>query len=270
MSQVTKNNRVLEEKQAPYDYVDSVGLEYTLRKLYTALSAEWVKKEEGIDADKITYDNSTSELEAENIQSAIDELANSKIDKEDGKVLSSNDFTDELKDKLDKIADEATKIILDTVLADSENGITNKAVFDEFAKVAYLTGAEFIGSVKVPTAAASSNDTTVATTAFVSTAITNALSDIAGIKFDGPYDTYADLLEKVPTGVAGTIYLVKNSGSAPNVSDEYFWKDDHYELFGTTAIDTSVFVKKEDMYAISTTEIDKMLTDAGFKIQVTS
>lgn len=218
----------------PISYNDKVGLEYVIGKIKIALDNGWVAKD-------------------------------------GSKVLSDYNFSKELKDKLDGIADGATRVILDAaVSATSENGVTSKGIANELAKYAALAGAEFTGAVKVPTASAATNDTTVATTAYVTSAISVALGQVVGIKFDGPYDDYNDLITKVPTGAAGTIYLVKNSGSVPNANDEYFWKDGHYELFGSTAIDLKNYVQFTDLVAITTAEIDKMFTDAGFVFPTTS
>ena len=218
----------------PISYNDKVGLEYVIGKIKIALDNGWVAKD-------------------------------------GSKVLSDYNFSKELKDKLDGIADGATRVILDAaVSATSENGVTSKGIANELAKYAALAGAEFTGAVKVPTAAAATNDTTVATTACVTSAISVALGQVVGIKFDGPYDDYNDLITRVPTGAAGTIYLVKNSGSVPNANDEYFWKDGHYELFGSTAIDLKNYVQFTDLVAITTAEIDKMFTDAGFVFPTTS
>lgn len=218
----------------PISYNDKVGLEYVIGKIKIALDNGWVAKD-------------------------------------GSKVLSDYNFSKELKDKLDGIADGATRVILDAaVSATSENGVTSKGIANELAKYAALAGAEFTGAVKVPTVAAATNDTTVATTAYVTSAISVALGQVVGIKFDGPYDDYNDLITKVPTGAAGTIYLVKNSGSVPNANDEYFWKDGHYELFGSTAIDLKNYVQFTDLVAITTAEIDKMFTDAGFVFPTTS
>lgn len=51
-----------------------------------------------------------------------------KVDKIDGKTLSSNDFTNEEKTKLSNIEAEANKTIVDTELANSDNAISNRAV----------------------------------------------------------------------------------------------------------------------------------------------
>lgn len=51
------------------------------------------------------------------------------VKKESGKKLSSNDYTDEEKEKLSKIAANANKTITDSALSDtSENPVQNKVV----------------------------------------------------------------------------------------------------------------------------------------------
>lgn len=52
-----------------------------------------------------------------------------KVDKESGKGLSANDFTNELKTKLENVAQGATKVTVDGALSDvSENPVQNKIV----------------------------------------------------------------------------------------------------------------------------------------------
>jgi hypothetical protein len=50
------------------------------------------------------YDNTNSELSATTVQDAITELSNEKVDKIDGKGLSTNDYTNDDRDKLKGIA----------------------------------------------------------------------------------------------------------------------------------------------------------------------
>ena len=58
-----------------------------------------------------------------------------KVDKETGKGLSSNDFTDTLKNKLEGIAAGATKVTVDSSLStSSENPVQNKTVKAELDK----------------------------------------------------------------------------------------------------------------------------------------
>ena len=56
-------------------------------------------------------------------------VSNNKVDKVDGKGLSTNDFTTELKTKLDGIAAEATKVTVDSEMSStSTNPVQNKAI----------------------------------------------------------------------------------------------------------------------------------------------
>lgn len=90
----------------------------------------------------------------------------------------------------------------------------------------------------------------------VTTAINNALADITGIDFQ-VVASYSDL---PATGTKGVIYLVPNSGSTPNVYDEYIWVTNggtsSYEKIGTTAVDLSGYWAKADLVAITNAEID--------------
>lgn len=56
-----------------------------------------------IEAEDVDYDNTVSGLTATDVQDAIDELADEKVDKVSGKGLSEEDFTTTLKTKLDSI-----------------------------------------------------------------------------------------------------------------------------------------------------------------------
>ena len=68
-----------------------------------------------------------------------------KVDKENGKGLSANDFTTELKDKLDGVEEGANKTAVDAELsATSENPVQNKAVK---AALANKAGAEQLEKV---------------------------------------------------------------------------------------------------------------------------
>lgn len=56
-----------------------------------------------IEAEDVDYDNTVSGLTATDVQAAIDELADEKVDKVSGKGLSEEDFTTTYKTKLDSI-----------------------------------------------------------------------------------------------------------------------------------------------------------------------
>lgn len=82
-------------------------------------------------ADKLRYiqDGETFELTPEEISIAL----SNKVDKVDGMGLSTNDYTDDEKAKLDGIEDGATKTIVDSTLsATSINPVQNKVVKAKF------------------------------------------------------------------------------------------------------------------------------------------
>ena len=179
-----------------------------------------------------------------------------------GKGLSEEDFTSALKAKLDGIAAGAEENVqVDWNEADSTDDayIKNKPDLMVFAP---LASPAFTGTPTAPTQTASDNSTKIATTAFGTAAIATAISAITGFSFDADttglgYTSLSDLQTKHPTGAAGTIYLVQNSGSAPNTKDEYFWNSNSssYELFGTTAIDLSNYLQTTDVVEVTQAEV---------------
>lgn len=83
----------------------------------------------------------------------------------------------------------------------------------------------------------------------VTTAITNALKDVQGIKYQ--------IEENLPsTGEAGTIYLISNSGTEDNIYDEYIWVNSKFEKIGTTAVDLTNYIQSADLVAITNEEVD--------------
>lgn len=154
------------------------------------------------------------------------------------------------KKKLDGIADGATKTTVDTSLSSSStNPVQNKVVQAAIAAKAALASPTFTGTPKAPTAAAGTNTTQIATTAFVTAAVKAGLGSITGISFE--------VVSSLPTtGVAGKFYLVANSGSGQNIYDEYVWVNEKFEKLGTRDIDLSGYMKTSDMTAITNTEID--------------
>ena len=154
------------------------------------------------------------------------------------------------KKKLDGIDEGANKITVDTALsASSTNPVQNKVINTALGAKAPLASPTFTGTPKVPTAAAGTNTTQAASTAFVAAAITSALSGITGIDLS--------VVDALPTtGKKGVFYLISNSGSGQNIYDEYIWVNEKFEKLGTRELDLSGYMKTSDMSAISNTEID--------------
>ena len=184
--------------------------------------------------------------------SKVKELLSAKVDKIDGKSLSTNDFTNDLLTKLNGIASGATKTTVDTALSStSTNPVQNKVVNSALGAKAPIASPTFTGTPKAPTATAGTSTTQIATTAFVTTAITTAIEGITGIDFS--------VVTQLPTtGAKGIIYLVPNGGSNNNAYDEYVWVNDSFEKIGTTDVDLSGYIKTSDLVAVTTAEIDAM------------
>ena len=89
------------------------------------------------------------------------------------------------------------------------------------------------------------------TAADVEAAISAALS--------GEFVTVDTLPE---TGESGKIYLVPNGGSGQNVKDEYIWmaSTKTYEMFGTTQLDLSGYLKIEDVMLATNEDINSLFT----------
>lgn len=91
------------------------------------------------------------------------------------------------------------------------------------------------------------NDSDGANKRYVDTSIANAISGITGVQFE--------VVATLPaTGDAGTIYLVPNSGTTPNIYDEYIYVNNAFEKIGTTEIDLSNYVTNS---ALQTALLDK-------------
>lgn len=186
-----------------------------------------------------------------------------KVDKVEGKDLSTNDYTTEEKNKLANIEATAQVNVIESV---EVNGV-EATISDKKASVSIETGtideikvngvAQTITNksvdIAVPTKVSNlNNDSKFQTDTEVQTAINNAIKDITGIDFQ--------IVDTLPsTGVKGTIYLVPNSGSSPNVYDEYIWVNNKYEKIGTTEVDLSNYWSKTELTSLSNTEIDELL-----------
>lgn len=156
------------------------------------------------------------------------------------------------------LADYYTKTEVDTKLADYAKttevttAITNalKTYYTKTEVDTAITNAtkDFITETAIDTKiSTATND--MATNASVTTAINNAVKDITSFNYS--------IVTKLPaTGVKGTIYLIANEGSAPNIYDEYIYVNGAFEKIGTTEIDLSGYQKTADLVPITNEEIN--------------
>lgn len=154
-------------------------------------------------------------------------------------VHTDNNFTTALKNKLNGIATGAEVNAINTIKVNgTTQTITSKAV-----------------NITVPT---NNNQLTngagYQTSSDVQSAINSAISGITGISFE--------VVQSLPaTGKTGVIYLVPNSGSAPNIYDEYIWlsSSSSYEKIGTTDVDLSGYQLSSELVAVTNAEIDTIV-----------
>lgn len=141
--------------------------------------------------------------------------------------------------------------------ATSENAIQNKAVKAALDLKAPLASPSFTGTPEAPTAAAGTNTTQIATTAFVKTAVDNA---IAGVT---QFDTQV-VTELPASGVKGVIYLIAHSHGSDDVYDEYIWNvtTSTFEKIGNTDIDLSGYVRTEDYVELTNADITALVAEA--------
>lgn len=156
------------------------------------------------------------------------------------------------KTKLAGIAEGANNITVDSALSSSStNPVQNKAINTALGNKANLASPTFTGTPKAPTAAAGTNTTQIATTAFVKSAVDTAIAGVTQFDFE--------VVTSLPTtGVKGVIYLVAHSHGTGDAYDEYIWTGSAYEKIGNTDIDLSGYMLKTDMVAITTAEIDTL------------
>lgn len=128
-----------------------------------------------------------------------------------------------------------------SIASGNSNFITGGTVYTTTSALAPKASPSFTGTPTAPTASAGTSTTQVATTAFVTDAVSTAIGSITGIDFQ--------IVTSLPsTGTKGVIYLVSNSGSSPNSYDEYIWivptgGSGRFEKIGTTDVDLSNYLQ---------------------------
>lgn len=188
-----------------------------------------------------------------------------KVDKVEGKGLSTNDLTAALKSTYDTA-------VSDVATLKKQGGEPNKiasisvngtAVTPDSAKNVNLTVPTTAGiksqieAYKYQTSAQVESAITrkgYQTSAQVQSAITSALSGVTSIDLQ--------VVKSLPTtGKKGVIYLVAHSHSdSGDIYDEFVWVDSTktFEKIGNTDVDLSAYVKSADITDISETDLATM------------
>ena len=262
-----------------YDYVSERRLLYFTQKL----KQHFPTAASFIDDSVAAIDKMWSSSKVSN------ELAN-KVDKETGKGLSTNDFDDTYKQKLDDLDTLIEDLIDDSTDSALDKTWSAKKIHDEIAAVA---GIEFVKVDELPVTGQgnkiyllpiriitavttiSGTDATVNKGTFVTMLPNNGTYVFT---FDGTDWTYdSNVVDLDDYGISydtscvpetnDTITIVLTSAANPNIFEEYIWFTDtsvtptesYYELIGTTEANLDGYVKDEDMIEITTAEIDNII-----------
>lgn len=201
-------------------------------------------------AKSVKYDNSVSKLSATDTQGAIDEVVgkvNDKVDKVEGKDLSTNDYTTDEKNKLAGIATGANKTTVDTSLSTSStNPVQNKVVASALnGKVSAVSGKglstnDYTNDEKQKLSGIATGATKNVIDSSLSTSSTNAVqnkvvtaklntltSNLGGLRFgkdgDGNYGYYGADDSLIPFKLIGLSenQMLKN-GVISNIVDNTF------------------------------------------------
>lgn len=114
------------------------------------------------------------------------------------------------KSKLNGVDVGANKTIVDSALSSSsDNPVQNKAINAALGEKAPLASPAFTGTPTAPTAASGTNNAVVATTAFVTSAISNALA--SAMTYKGAASAYSAITETPYK--AGWCWIVSTAGT---------------------------------------------------------
>lgn len=184
------------------------------------------------------------------LMNKIKSVLATKVDKVEGKGLSTNDFTTALKTSYDSA-------VTDVAALKKQGGEPNKINTVSVNGTALTPDSNKKVDITVPTTATIKTQIEAykyQTSAQVQTAITSALSGVTSIDLQ--------VVTSLPaTGKKGVIYLVAHTHTdTGDIYDEFVWVESKksYEKIGNTDVDLSAYVKSEDITDISETDLATM------------
>lgn len=136
----------------------------------------------------------------------------------------------------ESVGKQISNVAFDATTAKS----TANGVSDKLATKANISSPALTGTPTAPTAAAGTNSTQIATTAFVQTAVAGAVGGVTSI-------TYEIVTALPESGTAGKIYLIAHTHGDKDIYDEYMWFGDKFEKLGNTDVDLSAYLKTADL-----------------------
>lgn len=185
--------------------------------------------------------------------SKIKSALGGKVDVVSGKGLSTNDYTSAEKQKLSGIASDAQANVIESVKVNGTKVEPSSKSVDISVptKVSQLTNdSEFQTSTQVNSIVTGKG---YQTQSQVQSLINSAVGNITSIR-------YEKVTSLPATGSNGVIYLVAHSHGTQDIYDEYIWLSETktYEKIGNTDIDLSAYVKKSELTAITTNDLNTM------------
>lgn len=184
------------------------------------------------------------------LMNKIKSVLATKVDKVEGKGLSTNDFTTALKTSYDSA-------VTDVAALKKQGGEPNKINTVSVNGTALTPDSNKKVDITVPTTATIKTQIEAykyQTSAQVQAAITSALSGVTSIDLQ--------VVTSLPaTGKKGVIYLVAHTHTdTGDIYDEFVWVEStkSYEKIGNTDVDLSAYVKSADITDISETDLATM------------
>lgn len=176
-----------------------------------------------------------------------------KVDVVSGKGLSTNDYTSAEKSKLNGISSGAQANVIESVKVNGTALVPSSKAVDVSVptKVSQLTNdSGFQNATQVNAMIAGKG---YQTQSQVQALINSAVGNVTSIRYEK--------VSSLPTtGSNGVIYLVSHSHGTQDIYDEYIWISDSktFEKIGNTDIDLSAYLKRSELTAISTNDLNTM------------
>ena len=192
----------------------------------------------------------------------VDWIKETFVQKENGKGLSSNDYTIEEKNKLKNLKNytDATEVesgLLSPANLSKLNSVQEGAEINTIEQIkrngTLLNPTDKVVDIKIPiTTSELTNDSGYLN----NTQVQQLISDARYMK--------KTIVETLPdTGEENTLYLVGIDGTGSNVYEEHMYINGKWELIGSTEteVDLSGYVKSADIQIATTEEIDLLLVN---------
>lgn len=184
------------------------------------------------------------------------------VQKESGKGLSSNDFTDDEKTKLSTLRTYGVATSEEAGLLSSNNLVKLNAIEEGAEKNIIKTVKRNGTLVNVLSGEVDINVPTKFSELVNDNDLTNK-TQVAKMISEARHMKTQVLTEKPTKGEANIIYLIGPKGSGNNIYEEWLYVNDKWEKVGDTdtKVDLTGYIKEEDIQSITNTEINQAMGD---------